>query len=201
MAGVFYFSDPHFFHARLAELRGFGEDVDLHNEALVHNYHSLIKKKDDLVWILGDLTIGGTTVEGKALDLLKKLPGRKRLILGNHDSVSSTNRNPEKNYSKYNEVFEYVGMYVRKRIAGFEVEFSHYPFTRDHKPEPRLMEHRRPNYGQWLFHGHCHDRIIKEDQQIHVGLDAHQLTPVPHEQMIAWMQDTRTLITTEDHYG
>ena len=50
----------------------------------------------------------------------------------------------------------------------------------DHTDAPRFAQYRLPDEGRWLLHGHTHiaDQRI-HGRQIHVGLDAWDLRPVP----------------------
>ncbi len=77
-------------------------------------------------------------------------------------------------------------------MEGTEVLLSHFPYHRD-RGEARHTQWRLPNEGRWLLHGHTHgtERVTysvarlgesihkKTVREIHVGVDAWDLTPVP----------------------
>lgn len=81
----YYISDFHFGHARINDRidhRGFKtvEDMDAY---MIFKWNSRVKDEDE-VFILGDLSISG---DGETVNrLLKKMCGRKTLLIGNHDS-------------------------------------------------------------------------------------------------------------------
>ncbi len=200
MGRVWLSSDHHFGHKSIAVHRGFGEDVDAHDETICENYSKVIRE-DDIVYFLGDISVGGLKNETHALDIIKRLPGRKRIIYGNHDSPSAIHSKPWKYISLYQEVFEWGGEYLKHKIDGRVVELCHYPFKRDHTSEPRFPEHRRPDYGQFICHGHVHDDIVKQGKQIHIGLDAHGLNPVSQEEVLEYMDDPATFIVRSPSTG
>ena len=76
---IWFFSDPHFGHANIIEhcQRPFAS-VEEMNEKLIKNYQELVMPGDD-VYFLGDVALHGHE------KILKRLPGNKHLIIGNHD--------------------------------------------------------------------------------------------------------------------
>src|SRR5690606_3135580 len=80
-------ADLHLGHAKVAGLRGF--DDWIHHDAAVANNWREVVGECDTVWILGDFSCGR---EAHALRVLRNLPGRKRLILGNHDAAHPMRR-------------------------------------------------------------------------------------------------------------
>jgi calcineurin-like phosphoesterase family protein len=79
---VYFTSDLHFWHSRIIEFcsRPFASREEM-NEALIYNWNQTVKV-DDQIYIAGDFSFGSAT---KIQDILKKLNGRKTIILGNHD--------------------------------------------------------------------------------------------------------------------
>ena len=79
----YYISDPHFGHAKVIPMcnRPF-ETIDAMNECLIENWRRIVAP-DDTVYVLGDVIYRNS----RSPDYyLKPLPGRKHLILGNHDT-------------------------------------------------------------------------------------------------------------------
>ena len=64
-----------------------GDDLDyvlqLHDHMLIDYWNETVRN-DDIVWFLGDFSLGGRSVLN---DYASKLKGRKRIILGNHDNL------------------------------------------------------------------------------------------------------------------
>ena len=156
---VWFTSDPHFGHQKIATERGF-QSTEEHDEyllgALVDQTHV-----GDQVWILGDLTIGGRAAEDRALAMLSAAMGGRslHLIPGNHDSCHPmTNRNSHNRTKAFYEVFDSVQLFARRRIAGETVLLSHFPYVGDHTAEDRGVQFRLRDEGAWLVHGHTHSQ-------------------------------------------
>lgn len=140
---TFFFSDPHFFHKKL--IRGtegnFGEHarpfdtIEEHNETIVNNWNSVVKN-NDVVWVLGDCVFAGK----ENLVIFERLKGKKRLVLGNHDTGSK---------DKYMKYFEKVEGAVE---YGADIILTHIPV------HPQCL------VGRWRLniHGHTHGDIIRD---------------------------------------
>lgn len=176
---VFFTSDLHFSHKTVAEIRGF-TDLDEYNSHIADVMYDQTQK-DDHIWILGDLTIGGTTKENAALALLKLALVNNGRILhfvpGNHDSCHPmANRNSHNRLKAFYEIFDSVQLFARRKIAQQNVMLSHFPPFGDHKEVDRGVEYRLRDEGQYFLHGHTHSNNITENNSryYHVGWDAHQ---------------------------
>lgn len=221
MSTIHYTSDLHFFHDKVAKIRGF-EDSITHDQVIIQNWRANVKDADH-VYVLGDIT-AGTVHADAALRLLMGLPGRKTLISGNHDPYHPSS----KNFGHWARIALNLGMntapWAARNIDGNVTYMSHFPYVRDRPGvEPRNMADRLRNEGHWLLHGHTHGRErltvqygLREDQlfdidpsnpqwdkvrdlhaefprnvyrEIHVGLDAWNLTPVRHDQIVSIMRE------------
>lgn len=176
---VYFTSDLHLGHGFVAALRGF-ETAEDHDEALALNWAATVRKKDDIIWVLGDVTLSRFS---RRACWFADLPGRKRLILGNHDRAHPMHRDAHNRLAEYLDVFEYVSMAGRARLAGQDVLLSHFPYDADRGDEVRAAQWRLPDLGQTLVHGHLHaaeqhSRSGRGTEQLHVGLDAWSLAPV-----------------------
>ena len=93
MSRVFVTSDTHYYHHNVLkfepEARPFSS-VEEMNEVLVERWNSVVGKRD-MVWHLGDVCFG--RIEN--LEILSRLNGQKKLVLGNHD------KHPASVYLKY----------------------------------------------------------------------------------------------------
>lgn len=79
----FFTADTHFGHEGIIRMCGrpfaSAEEMD---EALIANWNSVVSPKDD-VWHLGDFAHGAHPA--RILEIYRRLNGRKRLVIGNHD--------------------------------------------------------------------------------------------------------------------
>lgn len=202
MSNTWHTSDIHGWHKLVAILRGFGDEslreeppsseanliaMDAHMDALATNWCAHVRK-DDIVWFHGDLALSQYL---KTLEWLARLPGRKRMLWGNHDyGHPGINRQAHKYQHLYWPVFEMADMAARARYSGQAVLLSHFPYEIDREEfeSARHPQWRLPNEGEWLLHGHTHlQEKITSAREIHVGLDAWSLRPVNVEEIIAIM--------------
>lgn len=82
---VFFIGDLHFGHKKILEFgqRDFAT-IEEHDAGVAEAWNQAIRKKHDLIFVLGDVAM---TREG--LEQMRDLPGRKILIRGNHDTFST----------------------------------------------------------------------------------------------------------------
>jgi calcineurin-like phosphoesterase family protein len=183
---TWFTSDLHFSHKMVAAKRGFvtaaiGDSV-LHDENIITNWNRIVRP-EDTVWVLGDVGMGHLA---RFETDLRRLRGRKHLITGNHDDPWPGNRDSFKYQREWLQpgLFESVQPFARRRISGASVLLSHFPYHLDHLEDPRAMQFRLRDEGQILLHGHMHDKDLRRHgHEIHVGLDAWGLAPVPLEEI------------------
>lgn len=175
MPGIWYTSDPHLHHRLVAGIRGF-DSVDEHDGAIIKNWNRVVRP-EDVVWVLGDIGMGNVN---SYLEMMFCLNGIKHLISGNHDEVWPGHRDYHKHMAKWLQVFETIQPFGRRRINGHDVLLSHFPYgtETEHHAEGRYMQYRLRDEGGLLLHGHTHGTERMHGHQIHVGLDAWDLTPV-----------------------
>lgn len=75
----FFIADLHLGHRNMAIKRGFKDEHE-HDEFIIQRWNSVVNKRDT-VWILGDVTME----KSSNYELLRRLRGFKKVILGNHD--------------------------------------------------------------------------------------------------------------------
>ncbi|MFY2788469.1 metallophosphoesterase [Rhodococcus sp. MALMAid1271] len=173
---VWFTSDLHLGHQKVAQERGF-DDPDAHDVAIYDSLESTLKRGDQL-WILGDMTVGGSAAEAAALFGLGAIAApahgiELHLIAGNHDSCHPmANRNSHNRQRAFLETFTSVQLFARRRIAGQPVMSSHFPYRGDHSPQDRGVQYRLPDLGEYVLHGHTHSPSVGTGKQIHVGWDA-----------------------------
>lgn len=189
MASVWHTADLHIGHRLVSGLRGFA-DTDAHDAEIIERWTRDVRD-GDIVYVLGDVAVSNPT---RALVILNELPGRKRLISGNHDPVAAQHREAHRWFGAYLEVFEWVTPFARRRIAGQDVLLSHYPYATsigaDHG-EVRYAQYRLPDLGEWLLHGHNHSTEVRtSEREIHVGYDAWRRL-VPEHEIAALMEGSQ----------
>lgn len=217
MSNVWYTSDLHIGHAKViaerAEMAGIttlppGHPEKAHHENLWHNrvlagnWDRLVDD-EDVIWVLGDISSGKAADQNAALWWIANRPGRKRLILGNHDGPHPKHRDAHKWHLPYASAFEHVSTSARIRIpkpnGHLTALLSHYPYVGDHSVTDRDTQWRLKDEGVVLLHGHTHstekvshgrigsvvdlsDGLPRvrafQSTQIHVGVDAWDLRPV-----------------------
>ena len=178
MSGIWFTADLHLGHKLVAGLRGFGDDTEKHDATLAQRWDYLVRPQDQ-IWVLGDLCIGRGRSHHSALEWVAARPGIKHLIFGNHDSGHPMHSEAHKVQAQYLDVFASAQIAGIRKIGTQRVMMSHFPFGADHTEVARYPEWRPVNAGQWLIHGHTHSGVAVKGREIHVGLDAHALAPVP----------------------
>lgn len=195
MSKTWFTSDLHFGHKRVAEIRGYGADAHAphrHDSRIVQWWDENVTN-DDVVWILGDLSVGRREEE-HALYLIKQMPGTKHLIYGNHDSGHPMHSGFLKRQHLFSEVFDYVGTSAHIKSNKVKVNLSHFPYQGEgDRPGERHPEWRMRDVGVPLLHGHTHSGTIFSTSehgapQMHVGLDAWGMRFVSLSEVDAWVR-------------
>jgi calcineurin-like phosphoesterase family protein len=151
-------------------------DADSMNRALVERWNETVDAGDD-VWVLGDFALGKIA---DTLQMVADLSGRKILLAGNHDRCWAHHRGATTWAERYIEAgfAEIHHSTVRLRIGKTSVTASHFPYRGDSHDRDRFNEHRPADKGEWLLHGHVHDRWRQRGRMINVGVDAWGYRPV-----------------------
>lgn len=180
---IYFTADWHLNHDRdfIYKPRGFNNVHDMTN-AIIERYNKIIKN-DDTVYVLGDLCLGGSSDEilHQNRKLINSLKGKKRIILGNHD----TDRRIEIYEHCWNtKVLGYADMV---RLSGFHFYLSHFPTITSNLDYDKPLKSRTIN----LFgHTHQKDNFYQNNPMMyHVGVDSHNCYPVSLEQVIQDIQE------------
>lgn len=187
----FVTSDHHFGHARIIELcnRPFASVAQMDTEFVVA--WNRVVGPDDTVLHLGDLALGK---RDETIRLTDSLNGRKLLVPGNHDTISSVYRTSAKNRQRTMDLLEECGWTVLPEIiggtrGGHRLIAAHYPYYGDSHGDDRHVEARPVDEGIPLLHGHTHDAETRaHGHMFHVGVDAHDYTPIPMTIIDDWLQ-------------
>lgn len=168
---VYFTSDLHIGHDKVEHARRplvvswwqeGGRDGVRHDTIIRDMLRETLTKRDQL-WILGDISSGGSGGQRAALTMLKGVRDETgvqlHLIPGNHDGCHPQHRTAKKWWPEYLEVFDTIMPFASRSIAGQKVCLSHYPYIGDHTEEDRHTQWRLRDEGRWLLHGHTHQRL------------------------------------------
>jgi calcineurin-like phosphoesterase family protein len=166
---TWFTSDLHLGHANIIRYchRPFADVAEM-DDALRYNWASRVAA-DDLVYVLGDVSFHGADW---TQHLVEKLPGKKVLIAGNHDS-SKVRKLPC--WDVLHTGIESGRELVVLDLPGgpeLGVAFCHYP------PHYNGLQPSR-----WYLHGHVHGTKACDGQHpvYDVGVDANDYAPVAWE--------------------
>lgn len=188
---AFVTSDTHFSHARISELadRPF-DSVEEMDEALVSRWNALVGPQDAVLH-LGDLALGPIA---ESLPITGRLNGRKYLVPGNHDRVSTVTQT-KRAIERFRPLYEEQGWTILPEILdgtrhGIRLRASHYPYRGDSQEADRHTKARPDDDGTPVIHGHihAHDHGVN-GRQFHVGVDAFDYAPVRFEVIDDWLAD------------
>ncbi len=189
---TWFTSDQHFGHANII---GFCErpftDVDEMNTEIARRWTEVVQP-DDTVYVLGDYAMGRIN---ETLAITRQLPGRKILLAGNHDRCFVDSSNPR---------LTWIGLYIEAGFAeihqgtilvdvdGRTVRACHFPHLdtdAEYSPDRRdkFAKHRPIDDGDWLLHGHVHEKWQHRNRMINVGVDVWDFYPVSERELAGMM--------------
>lgn len=146
-------SDNHFWHKNIMkfcpETRKFNT-VEEMNRGMIARWQEQVAPEDE-VYILGDVFFCHAD---EAERILQQLPGRKHLILGNHDQVIRDN-------AKLRDHFESIHEYRSITVDGIKVVLFHFP----------IVEYDKMHYGSYHLYGHVHGKYQHPGRAMDVGID------------------------------
>ena len=163
---IYFTSDLHLNHDKefIYKNRGFNS-IDAMNNTIIRNWNNLVEDSDT-VYILGDIMMG---LSDESIKLFNKLKGQKKIVLGNHDT---SYRAEIYSQAPNTEVLGYAALIKIKKQLFY---LSHYPTILGD------AKHFRLGHSAICLFGHIHEDIKFYDDCphiYHVGLDAHNFTPV-----------------------
>jgi len=166
MRNIFIISDTHFGHENIlkfvdTENKPLREFHDIHhmNEHMVECWNKTVKD-NDIVYHLGDVYFD------KGYEMLPRLRGRKRLILGNHDNGKS----------------EFIQKHFQKVLMWRE--FKEFDCILTHVPIHESSLYKR----KYNLHGHTHKGnhrgLIQDKRYINCCVEVQNYTPVAIEDLV-----------------
>lgn len=174
MSDIWFRSDDHFGHDNTwklfkkhdgTPLRPFSSSEEM-NEFMVEAHNALVKPTDR-VYFLGDVVINR-----KFLDIIPRLNGRKKLVLGNHDIYDN----------KYYHAagFEQLSSY---RVYVDQFICSHIPLH----PDCVTVRYK----GN--LHGHLHGNVINDPKYLNVSVEQIGFAPINIDQVMERFQSNQKL--------
>ena len=163
---IFITSDQHWGHANIMKYsnRPF-ESLGEHDAALIQAWNSVVEK-NDLVYHLGDFTLGNAA---HAIEIIQQLNGTIRVLEypWHHDA----------RWIKSSQLGGVERLVIEKPIVVLE-----HALQSGKMPLPAVLCHYpleawdRSHYGSVHFHGHTHGRLHRMPNRLDVGVDvAYQL--------------------------
>lgn len=159
MTATYFGSDWHINHDNICNFREQFKTVQEHNEFIFDNYCSVVRPKDQ-VYLTGDI---GFNVE--ALHLIKKLPGIKHLVMGNHDKEKKRNIRLQDLVDTFHDIHGFL------RYKEFWL--SHCPI---HHDELR---------NRFNIHGHTHYHNINDPRYLNISMENIDFKPISLEEVRA----------------
>lgn len=140
-----YISDLHFYHGNLnhqMDMRGFEDDIQM-NAYMLRQWQEHVHEQDE-VYVLGDFCMrqGEMTNE-----ILRQLPGKKYLIIGNHDHYLE-----DKAFDS--ALFQWIKPYAEVKDRHRRVILSHYPVF-CYNGQYRVNPDGTPK--TYMLYGHVHN--------------------------------------------
>lgn len=167
---IYFIADTHFGHENVIKFcnRPFS-CADEMDEVLIENWNSRVRWNDS-IFILGDMFFRATEIES----ILKRLKGKKHLIVGNHDKYWMK----KVNLSDY---FESVDRLLETSDGQHGLTLCHYPLL--------SWNHQERTY---MVHGHIHadttmdfwPLIAKRDRVLNAGVDVNNFMPVTFDELV-----------------
>ena len=178
MNKIFFTSDLHFCHDRafIYEPRGF-KSVHEMNETIIKNFNEVMDWEDS-IYLLGDCFLNNNE---EGMKLIKRIPGRKFIVYGNHD-----NDHRQEMMIVDPQLYP-LGFAYTMKYGGYHFYLSHYPTITSNLDENKSLKRRVINL---CAHSHTKNRFkdMKYGLCYHVELDCHQNKPILIDDIIKDIQ-------------
>ena len=155
------------------------ENLEQMHQKIKQNWNAVVSEQDD-VYIIGDVCLG---FNGEIAEYLRKLHGKKHLVIGNHDRKYLANQN-------FRALFESIDNYLLIDDEERKVVLFHYP----------ILEWDGYFKGYYHIYGHIHNNDANFANQLltreefrnafNAGTDLHDFTPQTLSQLIARKNST-----------
>ena len=167
---IYYIADPHFGHSNILKMcsRPFASIGEM-DEAMIAAWNGRVTGRDT-VYIIGDLFFRCADPES----ILRRLKGRKHLIVGNHDSSWMCKVDTSKYFVSVNDLLVTTD-------GTRQLTLCHYPLL--------TWKHQKKSY---MIHGHIHANtdtdffplIAARERMLNAGADINGFIPVTFEELV-----------------
>jgi len=161
MRNIYVISDTHFNHSNILTFKNQNgqlirpefDTIEQMNECIADNWADTVKD-GDIVYHLGDVFMTGDP------NFINKLPGRKRLILGNHDDLK-----------KIIKLGCFSKIQLFRVFREFNIILSHVPMDTNSRKNCLNV------------HGHIHERSMNDNNYVNVCVERTKYKPVDLESL------------------
>jgi calcineurin-like phosphoesterase family protein len=171
---IFFTSDCHFGHAKLAQMRGFSS-IEEHDRVIASAWRDAVGRSDE-VNVIGDFSFHKLE---RTIGILRSLPGQKHLIVGNHDQ-------PMIRKPAYRKLWGSVSDIRTVRVAdnsllAFRGSIPERSSQRIELCHYAMRVWNQSHYGAWHLHGHSHGTLPSPAASLSmdVGVDTRRDGPQP----------------------
>lgn len=205
---VWFTSDLHFMHSNIIKYCSRPTTVEEQTEWLIKQLNDSIGP-DDLVFHLGDFTFVGPKKINDVENILKRLNGHWKFVLGNHDQEPMLYELMRKF-----EHHEVLGNYQELSYNSIKLVLCHYPFKTWNCSNRSSINIHGHTHGE-LNKRHFKSKLIKKFaeyfgfdkrkptiNQIDVGIDAidgHR--PIEIDELMTLVNDNNPKNKTVNHHG
>lgn len=170
---IFFVSDTHWFHANILKFKDIDgtpvrpgyDSIDDMNEKLIERWNATIKP-NDTVYHLGDVAF---RYGSEFSEVMCRLNGQRRLIIGNHDDVG-----------KLLPWFPKIMVWR---------EFRDHNFVASHIPVHPSQLSRGKDHEGFNVHGHIHEKTLDDYRYINLCVEHTNGFPVHIDTVLATIAD------------
>lgn len=161
---IFFTSDHHFYHNNIIEYcnRPFSSVTEM-NAEMISRWNNTVKQSD-IVYHLGDFSLGS---KEHVKEILDSLNGRIFFIQGNHDGSWLTNP------TIMSKTRVFLGDIKTISISNQKIVLCHYA----------MRSWDRSHYGVWHLYGHHHGNLAPHGLSFDVGVDTNNFYPYSFDEV------------------
>jgi len=150
------------------------------DEALIANWNDVVRG-NDVVYVLGDLFFRNAV---PAEETLKRLKGRKHLIIGNHDKKWIKETDLARHFVSVTNLLTY-------KAGGVNYTLCHYP----------MASWDGRGRGGYMIHGHIHNNRLDfaDECLLNAGVEINGYRPVTFDELVLNNAEFRARGTVATH--
>lgn len=172
MRKIWFTADLHLGHSQIIQYcnRPFA-NVDEMDEELIDRWNEVVGEKDD-IYILGDVAISRPAM---VIPLVKRLRGRKHLIIGNHDRKNLDHREFRDLFVARDDIHTVKVQDPSLETNVQRIVLCHYA----------LRSWNHSHRGAWSLFGHSHGNLPDDPNlmSLDVGVDCWDYRPIDYEKI------------------